>query len=188
MAQGKKSFIAYSDWKDTFDSLPDEVAGKLIKHIFAYVNDENPISDDYAITAVFSNIKNTLKRDLEKWEAQLQQRSEAGKKSAEQRASTKLNERSNSLNETVRNSTVSVSVIDSVSDKDIYKSFLHLSLSRKEFLEINKIYSKEQIDFALLGIENTKNVKSYNSLDYAVRFWLKDRPKESIKAKKPPLL
>lgn len=70
----------------------------------------------------------------------------------------------------------------------IYKSFLHLSLSKKEFLEINKEYSKGQIDFALLGIENTKNVKSYTSLDYAVRFWLKDRPKENIKSKKPPLL
>jgi len=116
MAENKKSFIAYSDWKETFDKLPNEIAGKLIKHIFAYVNDENPISDDFVIEAVFANIKNTLKRDLDKWENQLQQRSEAGRKSAEQRKATKSNDRSISLNETTRNSTdsVSVSVSDSV--------------------------------------------------------------------------
>jgi len=117
MAENKKSFVAYADWKDTFDKLPDEVAGKLIKHIFAYVNDENPVSEDFVIEAVFSNIKNTLKRDLKKWESQLEQRRNAGKKSAEQRALTKSNERSISLNEKQRNSTVSVS--DSVSVNDI---------------------------------------------------------------------
>jgi len=135
MAENKKSFIAYSDWKETFDKLPNEIAGKLIKHIFAYVNDENPISDDFVIEAVFANIKNTLKRDLDKWENQLQQRSEAGRKSAEQRKATKSNDRSISLNETTRNSTdsVSVSVSDSVNvneeiikDKSFnYKTFLN---------------------------------------------------------------
>lgn len=114
MAENKKSFVAYADWKETFDKLPDEVAGKLIKHIFAYVNDENPVSEDFIIEAVFSNIKNTLKRDLKKWESQLEQRREAGRRSAEQRALTKSNERSISLNETQRNSTVSDSVSDSV--------------------------------------------------------------------------
>lgn len=115
MAEDKKSFVAYADWKETFDKLPDEVAGKLIKHIFSYVNDENPVSDDYVIEAVFSNIKNTLKRDLKKWETQLEQRREAGKRSAEQRALNKSNERSISLNEIERNSTVSDSVNVSVS-------------------------------------------------------------------------
>lgn len=115
MAEDKKSFVAYADWKETFDKLPDEVAGKLIKHIFAYVNDENPVSDDYVIEAVFSNIKNTLKRDLKKWETQLDQRREAGKRSAEQRALNKSNERSISLNEMQRNSTVSDNVNVSVS-------------------------------------------------------------------------
>ena len=68
MADGKKSFIAYCDWKETFDTLPDEKAGQLIKHILSYVNDENPKCDDYIINAVFASIKNTLKRDLDKYE------------------------------------------------------------------------------------------------------------------------
>ena len=46
MAENKKSFIAYVDWKETFCSLPDDKAGQLVKHLFAYVSDENPKTDD----------------------------------------------------------------------------------------------------------------------------------------------
>jgi uncharacterized phage protein (TIGR02220 family) len=108
MADNKKSFIAYSDWQGMFNALPDEVAGKLIKHIFSYVNDENPSSEDFIINALFEQIKATLKRDLIKWDKERSQRSDAGKKSAESRA-TKSNERSTEDNERQRNSTVSVS-------------------------------------------------------------------------------
>jgi len=115
MATGKKSFIAYADWKGIFDELPDAEAGQLIKHIFAYVNDEDPTSDSILIRAVFANIKTTLKRDLDKWESQLGQRREAGKKSAEIR-STKSNERSTSVESRLRNPTDSVSVSVNVND------------------------------------------------------------------------
>lgn len=114
MATGKKSFIAYSDWNEMFKELPDDIAGKLIKHIFAYVNDENPDTDDFMIKALFGQIKTTLKRDLEKWDKQREQRSEAGKKSAAKRKATKSNERSTSVNERTRNSTVNVNVNDNV--------------------------------------------------------------------------
>lgn len=137
---GKKSFVAYADWKDTFDNLPDEIAGKLIKHIFAYVNDENPISNDYVIDAVFSNIKNTLKRDLKKWESQLEQRRNAGKKSAEMRALTKVNDRSISFNEKTRNSTVSDSV--SVSVNVIKEKNIPLSLE-SDFSKFWSLYNKK---------------------------------------------
>ena len=107
MAQGKKSFVAYSDWDGMFQALPDEVAGKLIKHVFSYVNDRNPTSEDYIINALFEQVKSTLKRDLKKWEEQREQRSLAGKKSAENR-STKINERSTPVENIERKSTVSV--------------------------------------------------------------------------------
>lgn len=117
MAEGKKSFIAYADWKEVFDALPNEDAGALIKHIFAYVNDENPTSDSVLINACFAQIKNTLKRDLDKWETQLEQRRKAGKKSAEIR-STKSNDRSTSVQSRQRNPTDSDSVNDNVIDNN----------------------------------------------------------------------
>ena len=115
MANGKKSFIAYCDWKETFESLPDDKAGQLIKHIFRYVSDEKPETDDVLINAVFANIKNTLKRDLKKWEKQHNQRVEAGKRSAEIRKQA-LTTVKRPLNENKQASTVNVSVSDSVSD------------------------------------------------------------------------
>ena len=126
MAEGKKSFIAYSDWKETFEALPDEKAGQLIKHIFRYVSDESPETEDFVINAVFANIKNTLKRDLQKWEKQRRQRVEAGQRSAEIRRqnSTKSNERSTSVNEETRNSTVSVNDSVSVSVNEIKEDLI----------------------------------------------------------------
>ena len=70
MAEGKKSFTAYCDWGDIFEALPDDKAGQLAKHLFRYVNDEKPETEDVLINATFIPIRNQLKRDLEKWRAQ----------------------------------------------------------------------------------------------------------------------
>jgi hypothetical protein len=78
MADGKKSFVAYCDWEETFNALPDDKAGQLIKHLLAYVNDRNPETKDVLINAVFANIKYTLKRDLKKYEYICEKRSKAG--------------------------------------------------------------------------------------------------------------
>lgn len=78
MADGKNTIVIYRDWKNIFDKLTDDEAGKLIKHLFAYVNDENPKSDRL-VELVFEPIKVTLKRDLKHWESVVNKRREAGK-------------------------------------------------------------------------------------------------------------
>lgn len=67
MAENKKGFLLYANYIGTFKQLPDDVAGRLIKHIFSYVNDENPVTDELIINVVFESIKNRLKDDLEKY-------------------------------------------------------------------------------------------------------------------------
>jgi hypothetical protein len=79
MAENKKSFLLYCDQIGLFRQLPDELAGKLIKHIFSYVNDENPETDDLLINIAFEPIKTQLKRDLKEWEKSLETKSESGK-------------------------------------------------------------------------------------------------------------
>jgi len=69
MAKNKPGFVLYNDQREQFDALTDEEAGKLIKHTFAYVNDENPVTDDPMVRISFIPIKNQLKRDLKKYEA-----------------------------------------------------------------------------------------------------------------------
>ena len=79
MATGKKKIVVYADWKPSFDALTDEEAGQLIKHFFAYVNDENPTTENRIVNLMFEPIKATLKRDLEKWESTRTQRVEANR-------------------------------------------------------------------------------------------------------------
>jgi uncharacterized phage protein (TIGR02220 family) len=85
MAKDKKSFILYVDQKDLFNKLPDEIAGKLIKHIYAYVNDEDPKAEDLIVDIAFEPIKQQLKRDLKLFESVKTKRSEAGKIGASKR-------------------------------------------------------------------------------------------------------
>lgn len=193
MAENKKSFIAYADWKNTFDELPDEEAGKLIKHIFAYVNDENPVSESILINAVFANIKTTLKRDLDKWQTQLSQRVEAGKKSAELRA-TKSNERSTTVESRLRNPTdsvsVSVSVSDNVNENKIEERKLKFADTLKPFLQT---YGKDFLnDFFKYwtepNISNTKFKKELErtwSLERRLEMWARNEknfnPKQETK-------
>jgi uncharacterized phage protein (TIGR02220 family) len=69
MAKDKTSFILYADQRSYFDKLTDEEAGRLIKHIFSYVNDENPNPVDRITDLSFEPIKLQLKRDLIKYES-----------------------------------------------------------------------------------------------------------------------
>lgn len=79
MANGKKGVLVYADWNEKFESLTDEEAGKLIKHFFRYVNDENPIAPDRFTEVAFIDIKQSLKRDLKKWEERAERSRENGK-------------------------------------------------------------------------------------------------------------
>lgn len=103
MAENKKSFVLYTDSQGLVNQLPDDVAGRLFKHIYAYVNDEQPIAEELLLNIAFEPIKMQLKRDLIKWETQLEQRKQAGLKSAEvrKRNATKTNERSISSTDNV---------------------------------------------------------------------------------------
>jgi len=80
MAKNKKSFILYCDQQGVFNKLPDDIAGKLIKHIFAYVNDENPPCDDLLLSIAFEPIKTQLKRDLVKYVDYIEKQSVNGSK------------------------------------------------------------------------------------------------------------
>lgn len=106
MAVNKKGFLLYADQYELFNQLTDEKAGQLIKHIFAYVNDEEPETKDIIINLAFTPIKQQLKRDLKKFEEIKLKRSIAGKKSAEKRAK----QNSTSVESVQQSSTNSTSV------------------------------------------------------------------------------
>lgn len=124
MAENKKSFVLYSDQRSIIDMLPNELAGQLFKHIYSYVNDENPINDNPMINLAFEPIKLQLKRDLIKWSDTKEGRSKAGKASAEARRNKIEQEPTNLTNvdfveQTLTNPTVNVN--DNVNVNDINK-------------------------------------------------------------------
>jgi hypothetical protein len=94
MAEGKKSFVLYCDLKHTVDLLDDASAGKLLKHLLRYVNDENPETTDTIVKIAFEPIKQQLKRDLKDWEDKKYKRADAGHlggiKSGESRRNKKI--------------------------------------------------------------------------------------------------
>lgn len=159
MAENKKRVIVYADWIDKFEELEDDEAGKLIKHFFRYINDLNPEAPDRTTKLMFIDIKNTLKRDLDKWEEKSPERIEkarlAGLASAEARKLKKelnsTNELNNQLNPTKSTVSVSVSVNDSV------------TVSEKELL--NKLNSSLLSE---IKISNDNNFLEFKNIKYSI--------------------
>ena len=120
MAEGKKGFILYADQKELFSQLSDIKAGQLIKHIFKYVNDENPSTKDIIVNLAFTPIKLQLKRDLNHWEDIRQKRSDAGKLGGRPKKQNKANKANASFDkQTKAKKAVIVKVKDKVIVKDI---------------------------------------------------------------------
>jgi Family of unknown function (DUF6291) len=150
MAEGKNTVVVYKDWRDYFSCLSDDEAGKLIKHFFDYVNDDNPIAKDRITEISFNPIKLALKRDLSKWDKTLANRSKAGKASAEAKKIGKQNQQSSTHSTRVdfveENSTHST---DTVTDTVTVSTYVDEKEKKAvaEVLEINHdSFSKECLE------------------------------------------
>jgi hypothetical protein len=137
MANGKKSFILYCDQRGTFERLSNEQAGKLIKHIFAYVSDENPESD-FVTELAFEAIKSSLKRDLKKYESYIEKQRENGKRGGRPKKAKKPNPLNENPSQAKKADSVSVS--DSVNDILLEKETKEVF---QEWLEYRKQIKKE---------------------------------------------
>jgi len=158
MAEGKKSFILYSDQEYVFSELTDEQAGKLIKHIYNYVNDRNPELNDQLLKVCFAPIKLQLKRDLEKWQQKQYQRSEAGKRSAESRKRNLT-----TVNEREQTSTVNVNVNGNVNNNKAFVADANKDENHYR-LYLFDIVKQKQSSRDILFKNNSINVSLRNQL------------------------
>ena len=175
MAENKKSFLLYCDLLHTVKKLNDEQAGKLFKHVLEYVNDLNPETEDIITDLCFEPIKQSLKRDLRKYESTCKKRSDAGKKGMAKRWGK--DNKDNKCYKPITNITDRDSDKDNDKEKDIYRRFAHFSISVEQFKKLNKDYSQDQINSVLEAIENFKQNTKYKSLYLTAKNWLKKEPK-----------
>ena len=187
MAKDKNSFLIYCDIIHTVEKLDDLQAGKLFKHLLKYVNDQNPIAEDIVTEIAFEPIRQSLKRDLIKYEGIRERNSENAKK----RWNATASERIPKVQNDTKNAD-SVSDSDSVISKDIYRSFAHLSITNADVEKLLNKYSIDDINEVLDSIENFKGNKKYTSLYLTASKWLSknkkttevEEPKELLLARK----
>ncbi len=147
MATGKKTFIFYSDWINMVREMPDSDAGALLKHVLSYVNDEEPITDNPFVKMAFGHMKPLLKKDLDKWEKQLEHFSDMGKKSAElRRNKPKLTHVEPTLTNVERGNTVNdnVNVNERKTNIPSFSDFLDYAILKKP--KVNKDCIKLKFD------------------------------------------
>jgi hypothetical protein len=89
MATNKRAFLLYSDLIETAKILPKELQAGLFMMILEYVNDLNPETDNLALKVAFEPVKQSLKRDLNKYKDIQAKRSAAGKIGGSKKPSTK---------------------------------------------------------------------------------------------------
>lgn len=191
MAENKKGFVLYADQKSIIDMLPNDKAGELLKHIFAYVNDENPVSEDPLINLAFEPIKLQLKRDLQKWEETRVKRSIAGSISAEKRKqqSQQVLTSVESVEQVPTNSTVIVNDKVNVNDKvinNIKDRKTSFAISLEPYLEL---YNREMLNnFYMYWTEHGEKDKKMRfekekSFDVKLRLLNWSKRSESFKQK-----
>ena len=150
MANGKKSFLLYVDIIHSVNILNNEEAGKLFKHLLDYVNDKNPILEDRLIQATFEPIRQSLKRDLEKYDKRSQVARANGEKGGRPKKA-ELTQKTQSVKNKPKKPvsvSVSVSVNDSVSDNG---SVINLPFNSKRFSNawsLWKEYKKKDFRFS----------------------------------------
>jgi len=164
MATEKNSFLLYCDTIHTIEKLSDVDAGQLLKHILRYVNDKEPVTDNPLVEIAFEPIRQSLKRDLIKYENIRERNSANAKKRWNATASDRI------PNDTKNADSDSVS--DSVISKDIYRRFAHLSITNLEIEKLLEKYSIQEIDAILDDIQNFKGHKKYTSLYLTATKWL----------------
>jgi hypothetical protein len=173
MAVDKNSIIVYADWIELFEALKDDEAGRLIKHFFRYVNDQNPEPPDRLTELSFIPMKTSLKRDLKKWECTKEKRSIAGLASAEARKQAKENQQNLTKSTSVKsveqnqqeatNSTVSVSVSVSDSVSDINNTDIH----KPEKPKIKKPEIPSESEF--MNFYQSELSKEFPGLEFSIK-------------------
>ena len=177
MADNKKSAVIYTDWINIFEELEDAEAGQLIKHLFRYINDKNPEAPSRLIKLIFEPLKQSLKRDLVKYEDKRLKNIDNANKRWHKNNAVACDGINGNANHAVSDSvSVSVSVNDSVSVKKKNNIFIIPTFSeisdycqqRKNKVDPEKFFNHYESNGWIVGKTKMKNWKA------AIHTWEKN--------------
>lgn len=161
-----------------FEELTDEQAGKLIKHIFEYVNDMDPELKDQILKVCFAPIKAQLKRDLDEWKQTCDRNKRNGnlggrppKKPLDNKKTDGLLKKPSGFNQNPKNPSKPDNDTDNDNEKDIVNEDSHNEIFRSLW--------KNQIWVDQLCIKWKKESKEV--LDHLNNFRLECITKEELK-------
>ncbi len=182
MAENKKSFIGYCDWIEIFEELGDTEAGKLVKHLLRYVNDLNPQTEDREVKLCFIQIKQSLKRDLKKYNSYIDKQKSNGLKGGRpKKEETQITQITQPfILKPKKTDSVSVSDSDSVSDSvsesvseintntiPTFEDFKKHALARKTNLDLKdlelKYFSWIDNDWSITRNGKVEKIKNWKS-------------------------
>lgn len=171
MATEKNSFLLYCDTIHTIEKLTDVDAGQLLKHILRYVNDKEPVTDNPLVEIAFEPIRQSLKRDLVKYENIRTRNSANAKKRWDAKECDRIP--NNAKNADSDSDSVSVSVIDNINyqalldfvNKSFGRNFKVVSdkIQRSYKARLKEGYKKEDI---IQAIKNCKDNKFHKDNNY----------------------
>jgi len=181
----KKSFVLYTDLLESIDHLSDQESGILFKHILKFVNGQDSEIQDRIIMTAWKPIELQLKRDLEKWDKTLEQRSKAGKASAESRKASQQNSTKSthveSVQRTSTNSTDNVNVNDTVNVNENENDFKKRELIQRVRLNNQVFFELKASDqwLEIVGMQFHRNKEDV--LQHLGRFFHEIVSKEDYK-------
>lgn len=179
----KDSFILYTEQKEVVDKLTDEQAGKIFKAIYEYVKTDKMPKLDGLLDIVIIPFKQSLDRNMEKWEEIKKKRSEAGKIGAEIKKQKQAKEaNANFAKNKIANQAVNVSVPVPVNVNDNVTTTVVNNASDSCVDGLQKIIEFYNNNIGLLSPYGLEVLQDYlKDVDYEVVIFAMQRAVEANK-------
>ena len=189
MAEGKKAFLVYVNWKLWLDGLSNEQKGIWLNWMMDYCNDTYPeYPQDQAVKIACMMAQDQLKRDLKKYELKVESIKRAREQREKNNNQNDINMKSNSNQDDISsvNDNVNVKVKDIVLSNDNINNIQDTNVSSVEvknfILELPTILSAKGNKFPIFQEDIDKWQAVYIGVDVLtelkkMKLWLEANPK-----------